>query len=178
MAHQDTIRLDSPEKVFVITFLIVFLFRAVPEVRNLSNGFYYLIIAITLCFVTDIMAYLVGKAIGKHKLLPKVSPNKTVEGSIGGILGAVLIMLILGKFLNSSTDIIVKYGLMILYTVLASIVGQFGDLAMSCIKRICGIKDFGNLLPGHGGMLDRFDSHMFSIAFSLLFCTATGGYLS
>ena len=66
---------------------------------------------------------------------------------------------------------------MLLYAILAALAGEFGDLAMSSFKRVCGVKDFGKLFPGHGGMLDRFDSQMYAVAFTLLFCTVTGGYL-
>lgn len=178
MAKQEEIRLDSKAKVFFVSQIPVFLFRAIPELKGMEHGLIYLTLAITLCFATDIGAYLTGILIGKHKLIPKVSPNKTVEGSIGGIVSAALLLLLSGRLLHYSMGYTVNYGTMIFYGVLASVVSQFGDLTMSCVKRICGIKDFGSLLPGHGGILDRFDSHMFCVAFTFLFCTATGGYLS
>lgn len=177
MLRQEHCSFDEPGKVFWIALLVTALFRSVPAVRELPNGFYYLTFAITLCFITDIMAYLVGKAIGKHKLCLKISPNKTVEGSLAGILGAVLCMFLLGKWMEVHRAMTVRYGLLLLYAILAALAGEFGDLAMSSFKRVCGVKDFGKLFPGHGGMLDRFDSQMFAVAFTLLFCTVTGGYL-
>ena len=143
----------------------------------MDNGFYYLTFAITTCFVTDIAAFLFGKAFGSRKLCPKISPKKTVEGASGGIactiITAMIAAILLQKFGELNFDVIT----LVLWSILASVVGQFGDLCMSVVKRIAGVKDFGNLLPGHGGILDRFDSHMFAIAFTLVFCTLTGGFI-
>ena len=114
-----------------------------------------------LSAVTDVAAYLIGRSLGKHKLIPSVSPNKTVEGAVGGIVFAVLIMLLLGIGMEHWQLIQINYSRLFIYSVMASAVGQFGDLCMSSVKRVCGIKDFGNIMPGHGGILDRFDSLMF-----------------
>ena len=170
--------LDTPIRICGISILTVLLFRAVSEVRQLSYGFYYLIFAVTLCFAVDVMAYLVGSAFGKRKLCPKISPNKTVAGSIGGILGAVGITLLLAYLIQESSAAEVSYPMLVIYAVLASIAAQFGDLAMSAVKRCLGVKDFGQILPGHGGFLDRFDSHMFAVSFTFLFCSCAGGFLS
>lgn len=177
MIRQNHCRLKNPFKVVCITALILLLFKAIPELRSIKNGLYYLAIAVTLCFITDIAAYLVGKAFGKHKLIPSVSPNKTVEGSVAGVVFAVLMMLLGGILLEHFEIAKIDYLLLAIYAALASVVGQFGDLAMSSIKRICRVKDFGNLFPGHGGVLDRFDSHLFTVAFTLLFCSITGGFI-
>ena len=170
--------LDLPIQIFGLSILSALLFRAVLEVRQLEQGFYYLAFAVTLAFAVDVAAYLTGSAFGKRKLCPKISPNKTVAGSIGGILGAVGVMVLLGYLAQKLCGLQVSYGMLCLYAVLASIAAQFGDLAMSAVKRCMGVKDFGHLLPGHGGFLDRFDSHMFAVSFTFLFCTLTGGYLS
>lgn len=170
-------KLSSPIKASLIALLIVLLFKAMPQLRGLDNGLYYLTFAITLCFVTDIAAYLIGRSLGRHKLIPKVSPNKTIEGSVAGVIFAVLIMLLGGILLERIEGLSVDYVRLCVYALCASVVGQFGDLAMSAVKRACGIKDFGNLFPGHGGILDRFDSHLFSISFTFLFCIHTGGFL-
>jgi len=138
---------------------------------------YLLGITILVSVITDIAAYFVGKVCGKHKLAPIISPKKTVEGSIGGTVFAVAILTFMAFILNVTRILQVNYGILIIYLVLASIVGQFGDLAMSSIKRIAGIKDYGNLLPGHGGILDRFDSHLFVLPFTYLFCLCAGPIL-
>lgn len=170
-------RIDTSYEAASIGLLVVLLFRTIPELRDIHNGLYYLTGAITLCFVTDVAAYLVGSRFGRHKLLPMVSPNKTIEGSIAGIAAGVLFMLLYGCLLEHGQMVPVNHSLLVVYALLASVVGQFGDLAMSAVKRICGVKDFGCIFPGHGGILDRFDSHMFAVSFTLVFCDMTGGYI-
>lgn len=177
MLRQKSCRLDRPWKACAVAFSVVLLARAFPELRSVEHGLVYLVGAVTVCFVTDVAAYLVGSRFGRHKLLPSVSPNKSVEGAAAGIAAAVLLMVLYGWLLQQAGNVPVDGMLLAVYGVLASVVGQFGDLAMSVVKRVCGVKDFGDLLPGHGGMLDRFDSHLFCVAFTLVFCTVTGGYI-
>lgn len=108
-------------------------------------------------FGTDIMAYFSGYFLGKHKLCPKISPKKTVEGSIGGILGSVALCALFGRFFFEEEILHC-----VILGVLGGIISQFGDLTASIFKRKMGIKDYGNLIPGHGGILDRFDSVLFT----------------
>lgn len=114
---------------------------------------------------TDTGAYFAGKAFGRHKLIPKVSPKKTVEGAVGGVLCSVLLSCLYLVFLRNVTNITdvggTSYMGMSVLAVIASVFSQIGDLTASAIKRDCGVKDFGNLLPGHGGIMDRFDSVVF-----------------
>ena len=119
---------------------------------NFDMGKIYVWLIFIIAFATDTCAYFTGYAFGKHKLIPKVSPKKTIEGSIGGILGSTLICLAFGYYFNIDLKVIVILGF------LGSIVAQVGDLFASSIKRYVGIKDYGKLIPGHGGILDRFDS--------------------
>lgn len=107
-----------------------------------------------IAFSTDSFAYIFGNLFGKHKLAPKISPNKSVEGAIGGIFGAVVISM-LYIYLFYEID---RIHINILIIIICSITGQCGDLLASRIKRYTGVKDFGKLMPGHGGILDRFDS--------------------
>lgn len=167
-------RIDSSIKIFCITVLIALLFKSLPTVRNMEYGFLNLIFAILSGCITDIFAYLVGRKWGKHKLCPVISPKKTVEGSIGGILATIVVLLLLGFILERTIPIQVDYPMLIVYAVISSIIGQFGDLSMSAVKRCLGVKDFGNLFPGHGGVLDRFDSLLFIAPFTLLFCRYFG----
>ena len=162
-------KLDSSIKIFGITLLVAFLFKSIAVVRTMENGIFYLIFAILSGCVTDIFAYLVGRKWGKHKLCPVISPKKTIEGSIGGTLATFAILLLLGWMIGYIASVQVNYPLLILYAVLSSVIGQFGDLSMSAVKRCLGVKDFGNLLPGHGGVLDRFDSLLLIAPFTLLF---------
>ena len=175
MVRQQHCTYNKVWKTVLSALAVVLLFQAIPHLRQVENGLYYLLMAVTLCFVTDVAAYLIGSRFGKHKLIPKVSPNKTWEGSIAGIAASVLTMLLFGWWWKANGMGSCMH--LILYAVTASVVSQFGDLAMSAVKRIGGVKDFGSFLPGHGGILDRFDSHLFCIAYTLLFCIFTGGYL-
>ncbi len=133
-------------------------FALVGRLRDMRYGFQMFLLVFIAAFLTDIFAYFVGCAIGRHKLIPDVSPKKTVEGAIGGILGCVLVTVLYGMLLSWKFDI--KLGLvpLSLLAVVLSVVSQLGDLVLSQLKRRHGIKDFGKLFPGHGGVLDRFDS--------------------
>ena len=116
---------------------------------------------------TDVFAYIVGRTIGKHKF-SQVSPNKSIEGCIGGIIGAVIISLLFTYVLNVFFMLKFSYILVIGIAICLSIVRQIGDFAASSIKRYVGIKDFSNLIPGHGGMLDRIDSVIFIAPFAYM----------
>ena len=125
---------------------------------------------ITTSWGTDAMAYIVGKYLGKHKF-SKVSPNKTIEGCIGGIIGAVVLSIICAYIINNNNDIQINYITIAILSALLSIIGQVGDFSASVIKRYFDIKDFGELFPGHGGMIDRIDSVMFISPFAYLLLT-------
>lgn len=114
-------------------------------------------IVFIIAFATDTFAYFSGRFFGKHKLCPRVSPKKTIEGAVGGLMGTVLACGVFAYFLMPDA----LYSLMVLGAV-GSVVAQMGDLTASMVKRWTGIKDFGNLMPGHGGVLDRFDSIIFT----------------
>ncbi len=125
-------------------------------------GRYIYLLTFICSWTTDIFAYFTGRFLGKHKLIPAVSPKKTVEGAIGGIAFCVIAMVIFGlvidRFFNSFGIISPNYGILAISGIFISIVSQIGDLVMSVIKRHYGIKDYGWIFPGHGGILDRFDS--------------------
>ncbi len=146
---------DAMATITGIVYVIFFSFH-VTLVEQTQYGILIWLIVIT-AFGTDIMAYFTGFAIGKHKLCPKISPKKTIEGSIGGILGSVILSGVFGYFFAPE---VLAHCLII--GVLGGIVSQFGDLTASIFKRKMGIKDYGNLIPGHGGILDRFDSVLFT----------------
>ncbi len=107
---------------------------------------------------SDTFAYLVGRACGKIPLIPKISPKKTVEGAIGGAVAGIAIFLVFGLLVERVTDYRVSYIILSVLGLLSAVISQLGDLIMSAIKRSYGVKDFGRIFPGHGGMLDRFDS--------------------
>lgn len=120
-------------------------------------GFEYVFYALLVIWTTDSGAYFTGRKLGKRKLWPEISPNKTVEGFLGGILFAVLFAFVFQLFYPIASS----YFVLAIVTIIASIVGQLGDLVESALKRHFEVKDSGNLLPGHGGILDRFDSLLF-----------------
>ena len=134
----------------------------------------YLLLPFILSFACDTFAFFAGLTLGKHKLAPKVSPKKTIEGSVGGLLGnaacGLLFVWVMDRFFGGSA---IGYGPMALLALLCGVVAQIGDLSFSLIKREFGIKDYGRLFLAHGGVLDRFDSVLFvapviEIIFSLL----------
>ncbi len=126
--------------------------------RDGEGGEWILILVFIAAWVTDIFAYFCGVLFGKNKLIPHVSPKKTIEGSIGGIVFCTLAFAGYGLLVSRFTDYSANYILMIMCGIILSVVSQVGDLIMSVIKRHYNIKDYGKLIPGHGGVLDRFDS--------------------
>ncbi|HAS04317.1 MAG TPA: phosphatidate cytidylyltransferase [Dehalococcoidia bacterium] len=126
--------------------------------RELEMGREWVYYALLVTFATDTFAYFIGKTWGKHKLAPAISPKKTIEGALGGLLGAVIIS-VLTVWLFSLP---VNYGIAVFVGIAVSIFGQLGDLFESLFKRNMGVKDSGNSLPGHGGFLDRVDSIVFT----------------
>ena len=126
--------------------------------RQLPSGLEWTFLTIFLVWSTDIGAYIIGRQYGRHLLAPQVSPKKTVEGSLGGLLLSIIVALVFWRIVGEATWII--------YIVLAVIIGisaQIGDLFESALKRSAGVKDSGKLIPGHGGILDRFDSLIFAL---------------
>src|SRR5574344_587093 len=128
-------------------------FSLLVLIRNID--LYLLLYLFLIAVATDVFAYLTGKYLGKHKLAPKISPKKTWEGSIGGSLFGVIIGTVFYLLLVNPSENIYYIQMM---TLVLSIIGQIGDLVFSAIKRQYSIKDYSNLMPGHGGILDRFDS--------------------
>lgn len=140
---------------FVVPYLLSALVRILSD--N-DTGRYFIMIPFTIAFLSDAGAYFAGLRFGKHKLAPVVSPNKTIEGVVGGVLFAIIGALIYALILRLALKFRVNFGYAFIYGVVGSLAGVFGDLCFSVIKRQTGIKDYGNLIPGHGGFLDRFDS--------------------
>jgi len=126
--------------------------------RNLENGIIYVWWVFASTWACDTFAYIVGILFGKHKLIPSVSPKKSIEGSIGGIGGSVLISIVFAKYFLPAVKPLEAF----ILGLLIGIFSQIGDLSCSLIKRFCKIKDFSRIIPGHGGILDRFDSTLFS----------------
>ncbi len=142
-------------------------FGMMMDLRSMENGFFLLVMTILIPVMTDIGAYCFGRCMGKHKLAPIISPKKTWEGSVGGTACTVVILLGVATLLDANAIIQVRFPYFAVYLLIASCIAQFGDLTFSAVKRIAGIKDYGTLLPGHGGILDRFDSMILVIPFTV-----------
>ena len=158
MLCQEEIRVEELAMTFVAGLIIPFLFSAVVRLHNWSSGNFVILLPFVIAFLSDTGAYFVGCAFGKHKLAPIISPKKTVEGLIGGLVGAIVGVTIYCVVLQYFFHFTVNYWYVPIYGVLGSLGAVFGDLCFSVVKRKTGIKDYGNLIPGHGGILDRFDS--------------------
>ena len=145
---------------YVIGFLVF-----LPLLYSMPNGKFLIWYILIAAWGTDTFAYAVGMKFGKHKLT-KISPKKSIEGSIGGTIGAVVIALIYTAVVNQYVDLGLSYVFVAIATLVLSVLSQLGDLSASSIKREMEIKDYGNLLPGHGGILDRIDSIIFVAPFA------------
>lgn len=151
--------LDEAAFPVLVTLYVGVGFQNLVVARN--NGLIILFYALLVVWATDIGAYFFGIKFGKNKLAPTISPNKSIEGSVGGILSALIVGVIYFSFYTPTQYFGYSFISMFLFTIIFSIMGQMGDLVESAYKRHYGVKDSGNILPGHGGILDRFDSLLF-----------------
>ena len=138
--------------------------------RYMNNGVYLFGMVFIGAWVSDSMAYFTGRLIGKHKLAPTLSPKKTIEGSIGGIVFTVAAFVLYGLIIEGVSDLSANYLLLAIMGGVLSAVSQIGDLWASLIKREYGIKDYSKMLPGHGGVMDRFDSVLSISTILMIFC--------
>ena len=151
---------------FGICYIPLFL-MFIPLLNGTENGKLLIWYIFTVAWGTDIFAYLIGKKIGKHKF-SKISPNKSIEGCISGLIGAVCLSLLFTLLCNTVFGMNFSFTSTIFIAIILSIISQIGDFAASSIKRYVEIKDFSNLIPGHGGMLDRIDSVIFIAPFAYM----------
>ncbi len=172
---KGTIRFEQTASVFTAVLYVVITFSSIVALRYIPGGKYIYLLTFLGPWVSDTFAYFCGRLFGKHKLIPEVSPKKTVEGSIGGIIFTAVGFVVYGMIVNHITD----YALGLTYIPLAltgmivSVISQIGDLSASLIKRNYGIKDYGFIFPGHGGVLDRFDSVLLTAPVLLIVCHLT-----
>ena len=162
----DTSKYSITDALYILgsTVFLEVAFNSFVYISNMGNK--YLIYLLLITIMTDTFAYFTGYFIGKHKMCEKISPKKTWEGAIGGsIMGTIIPVLFYHTLLNGDVNIFALIGI----TLLLTIVGQIGDLFFSSIKRHYKIKDFSNLIPGHGGVLDRMDSIIFVVLTFILF---------
>ena len=140
--------------------LLPLLLGSLVRIHGWALGRFYILVPFVMAFMSDTGAYFVGMKFGKHRLAPVISPKKSVEGVFGGVAGAILGMVIYCLVLQLCFKLQVNYLAAVLYGAVGAGGAVFGDLCFSVVKRQTGIKDYGNLIPGHGGILDRFDSMM------------------
>ena len=174
LANHKNMRFEQIGTIFMITLLLSFSFSSIVFTRDIYRGrefaprlaMFYIILIFLGAWMTDAGAYFVGRAFGRKKLAPEISPKKTVEGAIGGV-GATFVFFFVAVFIYRACVLSAGYTISINYLALAAAsllssgAAIVGDLSASIIKRECNIKDFGNVIPGHGGVMDRFDSVMF-----------------
>ena len=160
MASGGKLPFDKVAACLAAGVILPMLLGSLVRIHQWERGRLYICIPFIFAFLSDSGAYFAGLKFGKHKLAPVISPKKTVEGVVGGVLAAVLGMLIFCLVLQLGFKLQPNYLFAVLYGILGSVTAVFGDLCFSVIKRQTGIKDYGNLFPGHGGILDRFDSMM------------------
>lgn len=151
---------------FSVCYIVLFL-MFVSIIRDMNDGIWLIWYVFIASWMTDMFAYETGRVMGKHHFT-EISPNKTLEGCVGGTIGAVTCMLAYSLILNQFMGFNINCWIILIAGIILSIIGQIGDLSASAIKRYSGIKDFSNLIPGHGGMLDRIDSLIFIAPFAYL----------
>ena len=156
-----TVTLEKMGGSFFFAMLIPYFLSTFIRLQDLPLGGYLMLVPLVAAFGSDAFALFAGMAFGKHKLAPELSPKKTVEGAVGGVAGAVGCCLVYGLVMKLGFQLEVSFLRFVVYGVLGSLLAQVGDLSFSYIKRQYGLKDFGNVFPGHGGVLDRFDSVIF-----------------
>lgn len=169
----DITKFEHVAVSFFASLAVPFAFSIFVYLRDISEnsggkfskteGVYLILLVLVCSWLTDVFAYFTGRAFGKHKLCPKISPKKTVEGAVGGIVIPavinIIVLLVFEKFFFDTT--VIPYWAMLIISPVLSAASMLGDLSASTIKRNFGVKDFSNLIPGHGGIMDRFDSCLF-----------------
>lgn len=155
---------------YVLTNYVVISFTSLTALRYVTEGAFTFVLVFIGAWSCDTFAYLFGSRFGKHKLIPEISPKKSVEGSIAGIISAMLVFLLYGFIISKATELSVNYITLLVSGLFVSVISQIGDLIASLVKRECGIKDYGKIFPGHGGVMDRFDSILAVSTPLLLIC--------
>lgn len=176
ITHSNTVDFAKISGMSVFSIIVVFCFYSLIYLKSLLpreeygyDAIYFLLLILGFAWGGDSAAFFAGRFFGKHKLAPVVSPNKTVEGAVGGVLGSMLVGILFtliyiegfGRVLPIQGVRFSYYIVIALLGIVASVLGVVGDLFASAVKRQCGIKDYGTIFPGHGGILDRFDSVLF-----------------
>ena len=163
VSHEKGLKLETVALCILAGAVMPLMLTSLVKLAQREHGIAYALLPFVAAFLSDSGAYFVGIFLGKHKLCPLLSPKKTIEGAVGGLVTTIIAMLIFG-FVLKAIGYEVNLAVMAVYGFFGSAACQLGDLSFSAIKRLYGVKDYGNLLPGHGGMLDRFDSTYWTAA--------------
>ena len=158
----ETVPFDAIGVTLFSGLIIPLFMMSLIRLKEMPLGNYLVLLPFVIAFCADASAYFVGRKFGKRPLAPSISPKKSVEGAVGGFAGAIICTLLFGVVISAFFPVKVNYLVFMLYALLGTFVSIMGDLSFSYIKRGVGIKDFGNVMPGHGGILDRFDSILFA----------------
>ena len=162
MKSHYTVTMEKMGGSFFLSIVIPYFLSTFIRIREMPDWRYYILLPFVVAWLSDAFALFAGMAFGKHKLAPLVSPHKTVEGALGGLAGGMAGMAVFCAVFRAMTHAALSYSLCIALGLLGAVLGELGDLSFSAVKRQYGIKDYGRLLPGHGGVLDRFDSVIFA----------------
>lgn len=168
IVFHDTIKFDDVMFAFAGTTLITLSMTSFAITACSANKYtaFWCVLILAVPWMADSGAYFAGYYLGKHKLCPTISPKKTVEGAVGGLLSGFLSSLLIGLvFMLIYSESKINFTALIIIGLVNPLISIMGDLTFSIIKRACGIKDYGSIMPGHGGLLDRFDSIIFSAPF-------------
>lgn len=162
--------------VYSMTVIITFGLSCLVTLKDMdvAHSAFYFVLALALPWLADAGAYFVGVFLGKHKLCPKISPKKTIEGAVGGVIVCVLLTCLVAYIFVGfifQDSIKANYINIVIISFVGSLLSILGDLSFSLVKRTYNIKDYGNIIPGHGGVLDRFDSVVFVTPFLYIACT-------
>ncbi len=163
--NHNEMKVTDAAFVFMFTVMIPRAFSTILLFRNYSSpvSYFLVIMSLAVAWLNDTCAYFSGYFFGKRKLCPEISPKKTVEGAIGGVFGDVIVCSILAFIFSVATGYAINWVSFVLFLPVGAVLGILGDLCASVIKRQFDIKDYGNIMPGHGGVMDRFDSWLFVV---------------
>lgn len=173
LSDHERVRFEEISLMTFVSFLVpISLSTIIFMQKNFEFGIYYVVLVLLVAWISDAGAYFVGSAIGKHKIAPKISPKKSWEGFVGGLITAVISVIVVGfgypwvnGLLGGTTNFAVNVPFLVIMAIIGTVLGVIGDFSASLLKRQCMVKDFGSILPGHGGILDRFDSVLFVAPF-------------
>ncbi|MGM9613373.1 MAG: phosphatidate cytidylyltransferase [Butyricicoccus sp.] len=161
LRHHDTVTFPEITVALFGGLVLPLLLLSLWRIFSMDGGEFLVLLPLVAAWGSDTCALFAGMAFGKHKLAPVISPKKTVEGAIGGVIGATVLMLLVVYLFNRFAGLDIHYSAAAIMGACGAVIGQIGDLSFSIIKRQTGIKDYGHIFPGHGGVLDRFDSVIF-----------------